>query len=289
MAALPTRRFLRVVALAGALLGAGCSSVMHKATQQFANNLSTAILSEDDPGTVRDGVPAYLLLIDGLIQGDPNGAGLLLAGSNLYGAYAGGFVAETERAQRLAQRSFDYAKRATCVRSKPLCEAIAQPFEPFAAAVAKVSKKDIDLLFGLGSAWAGKIQQNSGDWNAIADIPKVQALFDRVLALDPQHEAGAPQMYLGVLHSLRPASLGGKPELGKDYFEKAIALSDGHNLMAKTLYAQYYARLVFDQELHDRLLKEVLAANADAPRLTLINTLAQQRAKALLESGKDYF
>jgi hypothetical protein len=55
------------------------------------------------------------------------------------------------------------------------------------------------------------------------------------------------------------------------------------------LYAQFYARLVFDRALHDRLLNEVLAADPVAPRLTLINTLAKVKAKALLESGKDYF
>ena len=117
----------------------------------------------------------------------------------------------------------------------------------------------------------------------------MQVLLERVIALDGQYQDGTPYMYLGVLQSLRPASLGGKPELGRAAFEQAIALSGGRNLMAKTLYAQYYARLVFDQELHDRLLHEVLAAPTDAPRLTLINTLAQQRAQALLDSGKDYF
>jgi hypothetical protein len=289
MAFMTSQRFLRSLALGAIVLACGCSSVMHKATKQFADNLSNAILSEDDPGTVRDGVPAYLLLIDGLIQGDPRSDGLLLAGSNLYGAYAGGFVAEPERAQRLSKRSFDYAKKATCLRNERLCAAMGQPFEAFAAAVADTKEKDLDVLYGLASAWAGRIQQNSGDWNAIADIPKVQALFDRVIALDANYQEGQPYMYLGVLNSLRPASLGGTPELGKANFEKAIALSSGHNLMAKTLYAQYYARLVFDQELHDRLLHEVIAADPDAPRLTLINTLAQQRAKALLESGKDYF
>ena len=59
--------------------------------------------------------------------------------------------------------------------------------------------------------------------------------------------------------------------------------------MAKTLEAEFYARLVFDQALHDRLLGEVLAAEPRAPGYTLINTLAQQRARKLLESGKDYF
>ena len=96
-------------------------------------------------------------------------------------------------------------------------------------------------------------------------------------------------MYLGVLASLRPASVGGKPEQGKADFEKALALSGGKNQMVRVLYAQYYARLVFDKELHDKLLNEVVAADAHAPGLTLINTLAQQRAKKLLELGKDFF
>jgi len=40
---------------------------------------------------------------------------------------------------------------------------------------------------------------------------------------------------------------------------------------------------------HDRLLNEVLSADPIAPGFTLMNVLAQERAKKLLESGKDYF
>ncbi|HEX6832016.1 MAG TPA: TRAP transporter TatT component family protein, partial [Rudaea sp.] len=65
--------------------------------------------------------------------------------------------------------------------------------------------------------------------------------------------------------------------------------SGGRNLMVRVLYAQFYARLTFDQPLHDKLLNEVLAADPVAPQLTLVNTLAKRKAKALLESGKDYF
>ncbi|UXI66597.1 TRAP transporter TatT component family protein [Tahibacter amnicola] len=281
------RKFAGLCLAAVAL--SGCAGIVNKATQRFADNLGTAILNENDPATVRDGVPAYLLLLDALIQGDPNNTGTLLAGAKLYGAYAGGFVTEPERGKRLSLKAFDYARRATCIRSKPLCDVLAQPYETFAAAVNRAGAKEIDILYGLGSAWAGRIQQDSGDWNAIADLPKVQLIFERILALSPDYEAGAPNMVMGVLHSLRPESLGGKPELGKTYFEKAIAMSGGKNLMAKTLYAQYYARLVFDQELHDRLLNEVIAAPAEAPTLTLMNTLAQERGKLLLQTGKDYF
>ncbi|MEO8670086.1 MAG: TRAP transporter TatT component family protein [Tahibacter sp.] len=272
------------------VLSGGCASLVNRATQRFADNLAVAILNQDDPGTVRDGVPAYLLLIDSLIQGDPQNAGSLLAGAKLYGAYAGGFVGtDVERGKRLATRAYDYARRATCVRQKPLCAVLSAPFEAFATIVAKTTARDVDLLNGLGAAWATRIQQDSGDWNAIADLPKVQLLFDRLIALSPDYDQGSPYMVLGVLHSLRPASLGGKPELGQQNFEQAIARSQGRNLMAKALYAQYYARLVFDQTLHDRLLQEVLSAAPEAPGMTLMNSLAQQRARALLESGKEYF
>jgi len=141
----------------------------------------------------------------------------------------------------------------------------------------------------LATSWAGRIQSHSSDWSAIADIPRVQALLERVVALDPKYRDGEPYMYLGVMLTLRPASLGGKPEEGKADFEKALALSGGKNQMVRVLYAKQYARLVFDRELHDRLLNEAIAADPHAPGLTLINVIAQQQAKQLLESGKDFF
>ena len=59
---------VRFAFLLCACLTAACGGVMRKATSQFSDNLTTAILNQDDVGTARDGVPAYLLLIDGLIR-----------------------------------------------------------------------------------------------------------------------------------------------------------------------------------------------------------------------------
>ena len=89
--------------------------------------------------------------------------------------------------------------------------------------------------------------------------------------------------------TLLPKAMGGKPAEGQAYFERAMKMSDGKNLMVKVMYAERYARLVFDKELHDRLLKEVLAAEAKAPGYTLGNLLAKEQARKLLASSKDYF
>jgi hypothetical protein len=95
--------------------------------------------------------------------------------------------------------------------------------------------------------------------------------------------------YLGVLLTLRPEQMGGKPAEAKAYFERAIELTGGKDLSVKVWYADSYARLLYDRELHDRLLNEVLAADPNVPGHTLLNVLAQRDAAKLLESADDYF
>ncbi|MEZ5457486.1 MAG: TRAP transporter TatT component family protein [Lysobacteraceae bacterium] len=91
------------------------------------------------------------------------------------------------------------------------------------------------------------------------------------LALAPEYDHGSAWIYLGVLYSLRPAAVGGEPDKGRAAFERAMELSGGRHLMAQTQFAQQYARLVFDQALHDQLLQQVIAADPREPGLTLNN------------------
>lgn len=290
----PSRRLAFAAALIAVLVAGGCASIVGKASDRLAAQLGSAVTNSNDPATVRDGLPAYLLLIDGLVEGqvpgDKRNASLLFAAAELNGAYAGNFTGDDrERAKRLAAKALDYARRGTCAQDKALCAAIDKDVDTFTAAVAAAPKANISGHYALAAAWVGFLQANSEDWGAIADLPKVEALLGQVVATDPGHARGMPRVYLGVLNSLRPEALGGKPEVGRGHFEAAIAMSQGRNLYAKTLMAEYYARLLFDQELHDRLLSEVLAADPSEPGFTLTNVLAQERAKALVASGKDYF
>jgi hypothetical protein len=279
----------RAIALSLTLLSlAGCATVVRTASDRFASNLGDAVLNSEDPATVRDGLPSYLLLLDSLAIAPDADASTLLAAAKLNSAYAGNFTGDDKlRARRLSKKAFDYARRATCAKDAPLCAAIDADPDRFAQVVA--ADGNVESMYILAGSWAGYLQSNSEDWGAIADLPKIQSLLERVVALDPAHDRGQAWTYLGVLNSLRPEAIGGKPAEGKRDFEKAIELSGGRNLYAKTLYAEFYARLVFDQELHDRLLNEVLSADPIARDFTLMNVLAQDRARKLLETGKDYF
>jgi hypothetical protein len=94
---------------------------------------------------------------------------------------------------------------------------------------------------------------------------------------------------MGVLLTLRPPSLGGKPDEAREHFEKAIAMSEGKDLSAKVEYAKGYARLLYERELHDQLLGEVIEASPYADGLTLSNVMAKEEAERLMAEADDYF
>lgn len=283
-------RLLRLLPAVLALSAlAGCASFATSAASRLANNLSGAILNQDDPETVQAGAPAYLLLVDSLIDGDPQNEDLLVAGSKLYVAYSSAFVKDPERAKRLAHKARDYSDRALCAHGARLCNLLDQSYGDFTAVIGTLKPGDVPVLYASGAAWAGWIQASGGDWNAIANLAKVKAMMALVVELDESYDHGEAHLYLGVIATLLPPALGGKPEEGRVHFERAIALSAGRDLMAKVEYARRYARITYDRPLHDRLLREVLDADAVAPGLTLSNVLAKRQARELLADADSYF
>ena len=271
------------------VLTTGCSSIMSSATSGLAESLTDAVLNQNDPETVRQGAPAYLLLIDGLIANDPDNADLLMAGASLYSSYAGAFVDDPERASRLSLKGRDYGWAAWCEVDRDACDIWSAPYEDFERVVDGAGRKEVPVLYRAGAAWASWVQANTDDWSAIADKARVDAMMQKVAALDETFDDGSAFLYLGILATLLPEAMGGKPEQGRADFERVIELSDGRNLMAKVLLARSYARLVFDRELHDRLCREVIEADPVSPGLTLTNTLAREEAMQLLGSSEDYF
>lgn len=268
-----------------ALLG-GCVSM---ASHRMADSVSDAIVNETDPALVRDGAPAYLLLVDGMIRDSPKDEKLLSGAARLNTLYASVFVDDAERSLRLTEKAREYGRRALCQRRRSFCDVARPSYDDFLAALNHTDKGDLAALYAYAVSWSGWLQTRSRDPMALASLPKVIAMLERVVALDPNYENGQPHLFLGILDSQLSPALGGRPELGKQHFEQAIALSHGRDLLAKVEYASTYARLTFDRDLHDRLLNEVLTADPVAPGYTLANVLAQQQARQLLKSADDYF
>lgn len=267
-----------------AVLASGCSIIGKRA----ADTLSTIVLDQNDPELVTSGLPGYLLFVDGLIAQHPQNVNLLSAGAQLFAIYGSRFAAP-DHAVVLTAKARRYGERAICITHTPACSWSTKDYDAFVADLGKVERKQLDALYAYAVGWLSNLQATSEDWGAVADLPRVEAVLERALALDETYEHGAIHGYLGILGALRPPALGGKPDEARAHFERAIELSGGKDLSIKVEYARRYARLVFDQELHDRLLTDVLNSPTEAPKLTLFNVLAKKEAEGLLATSKEYF
>ncbi|MCR9259089.1 MAG: TRAP transporter TatT component family protein [Pseudomonadaceae bacterium] len=278
-----------ILYLCAATALSGCSALVGSVTQSFAEDLSAAILNNEDLAMVRDGAPSYLILVDSLVARSPQDAFMLQQSAKLHSAYAAAFVSDETRAKLLHDKAKTQALASACYGLKDACNLDSRPFAEFDNWLARQKTAQVPAMYDLGTTWASWIQANSDDFSAIAELARVKALMARTAELDPDYDSGGVFLYLGVFETLFPPAMGGKPEIGRAHFEQAIERSNGTNLLAKVMYAEQYARLVFDRELHDRLLTQVIEAPALAPGLTLMNTVAKEQARQLLDSADDYF
>ena len=277
-------------ALAVAMLALpGCATVVATAGSGVAGNLNAAILNQDDPELVRDGAPAYLLMLDSFVYGAPQNTSALSAAAELYSAYGVVFVDDPARARKLTQRGRAYGRRALCTTRKSICGIWNETYEGYLIRLREISEDEVAALYTFALSWIAYIQAHSDDYAALAKLPFAEASLLRVQELAPRYEEAKVEHLLGVLNTVRPPALGGDFETGRRHFLRAMELSGGRDLSVKVDYARYYARTLYDRELHDRLLKEVLAADPVQEGFTLFNTLAQDTAQALLDSADDYF
>lgn len=281
---------IKRIAVLLAVLGiTGCSYWVTSMTEDLGQNLTRVMLNHEDPVTVAEAIPGYLMLMEALNEQAGEQSTLMASTAELYSAYVSLIPEDPERSRLLAGKALNFALRSACLHAQEFCRIEQLKFPEFEQIIKQTESGDVATLYTLGSAWSAWIQAHSTDWNAIAQLAQVKLLMQRIIELDETYKQGNAHLYLGSMATLIPPALGGDPETGRKHFERALELSGQKNLMIKVIYARQYARMLFDRPLHDRLLNEVLSADPKQPELTLINSVAQKQAQALLDSADDYF
>jgi hypothetical protein len=267
----------------------GCTIIVSRAADSFGSNLTSAILNQDDPETVKAGMPSYMLLMDSFVEGSPDSPTMLGAASSLYASYGGLFADDETRARRLTRRARTYASDAMCHSFAESCHWDELTFQEFEASLGGVAESEAKALYTYGFALLAYIRAHADDFDALAELPQAEAILIRYIELVGDAANPAAFNYLGILQTLRPPMYGGKPEEARANFEKAIELTGGQDLSVKVEFARGYARTMYDQELHDQLVAEVLQASPYADGFTLLNVLAQEQALELARTAPDYF
>ena len=260
------------------------------ATASLLEDIAKSAYRQSDLRLIREGMPSYLMLIDGMVEAVPDNERLLISAAQGYASFASAFIQDEDKdyARVLYTRAKDYALRA--LEQIGIKDPLSIPFDAFEEALRALGKKDVPYIFWAASCWGNWINLSQGSIEALAELPRVELMMKKVLDLDERFYYGGAHIFMGILEASKPRIAGGNLNIARDHFRKAIELGDGKFLMTEVYFADYYARKAFDRELFMSTLEDVLKTPADIePELTLLNSVAHTRAKKMIDAADDFF
>ncbi|HEY9165207.1 MAG TPA: TRAP transporter TatT component family protein [Candidatus Kryptonia bacterium] len=250
-----------------------------------------AMNRETDLQLASQAIPTDLKLLDGLILKSPDNDDLLLLGAQGYTSYALGFVEDSsrDRASLFYQRARDYGLR-ILFDNDDFKASFRGDVDTFKLSLEKFDKSDVPAIFWTANAWGNYVNINRDNSDAVADLPKVEAMMNFVMKHDESYFYGGAHLFFGTILGSLPSMFGGDTAAARVHFERALQLSDGKFLMIYYYYARSYAVMTQDKDLFESLLHKVIDAPDDLlPEQNLANAIAKSKAVDLLKHESDFF
>ena len=290
-----------------AALAAGGCSVRRFAVNQVGNAISSGgstYESDEDVELVGSALPFSLKLVESLLEDSPKHRGLLLTAASGFAEYAYAYVEEQAdeeaaasldrstalraRARRLYLRGYRYGMRGLEAAYPGLGPALQ---DAPAAALARVKKRDVPLLYWTAAAHGLAISASKDDPEMIAQLPEVEAMVNRASQLDESWNAGAlPEFLISVESSRAGAKAADQQERMRRLFDRSQALSGGKRAGIYVTYAEKAMVPAQDRAQFKALLEKALAVDPDRePQARLANLIAQRRARWLLGRMDELF
>jgi len=267
--------------------------------QQIAVDSLTSIMEnafevlneEADLELAEQSIAGNLKLLESVLRTDPGNRDLLMMVCRGYASYAMAFVEDEDpvRAREFYRRGLNYGRQLFNKAGK-----IAKSFDGTSAdveaALSGAGISRVPAIFWMAVSWGGYVSLGLTDPDALAALPKVEAMMNFVRDRDPGYFYGGADFFLGTIAGSRPAMLGGSPEGSKQHFENALSHSGGEFLLTYVYYARTYAVQVQDSILFGSLLTAVDTASIDIlPAARLSNAVAKRKAATLRAKAHELF
>jgi predicted anti-sigma-YlaC factor YlaD len=297
-------RFALAGVVALALAGPACSPKTY-AIKMVADTLSEGtggFTTDDDPELIREALPFGLKTLESLAVQLPTHRPLLGSLAQGFTSYAAGFIqpeirplesvdldlarAKKVRARRMFIRARDYGLRALEVAYPNLRQNLmADP----KAALAKTVKKDVPDLYWTAAAWGSAISLGKDQMDLVADVPIVDAMIHRAIALDESWDHGSLTEFMIAFES-RGDAQGGSLERARQYYNRTMELANGTRISPVVALAENVSITTQNRAEFDTLVDEALAFDCDKyPETRLVNMLAQRKARQLKDLAGSLF
>jgi tetratricopeptide (TPR) repeat protein len=268
-------------------------------TGLFMDDISDAFFEEGDITFAEQAIPANLKLLEGLIKGSAyENDELLLKGCKMFGMYAMGFLEDTSTDKKIEKKNL---KRASVFYEKAkdyglmifkkksdFKQALEGTIDDFIKIMPAFNEKDVELLFWTAFAWGSYINLNRTSPYAVADLPKVKIMMERVVELNDKYFYGLPHLFMIVYYSM-PEMFGGNLEKARQEYDKILEISEDRFILADFFMAKYYAVQKQDREFFVKLMDKIENTPDDIIKEKLFTQVAKKKADVLKEKIKELF
>jgi hypothetical protein len=267
--------------------------------QQIAVDSLTGIMEngfdvlneESDLGLAETSIAANLKLLESVLRTDPGNRDLIMMVCRGYASYAMAFAEDSDpaRAREFYRRGRDFGMRLFDPGGDIRKSFDGSPAD-VAAALGSARASDVPAVFWTAISWGGYVSLDLTDPDALAALPRVEAMMNFVRERDPGYFYGGADFFLGTVAGSRPPMLGGNPEASREHFERALSLSGGKFLLTYVYYARSYAVQTQDSVLFGSLLTTVDTTSIDVlPAARLSNAVAKRKAALLRSKTNELF
>lgn len=257
-----------------ALTGCSLNRTAARVTAGVVDSGLPAVFSQGDPQYVREALPANLQLMEILLASDPGNRKMLVNAAQGFCGYGLLFLEDEDPARASAFYAKGETYSARALKGRPL---------------EKSSARDVPALFWNTFCKALYLNLNRDNPEAVAELPSLEPVIARLLALDPLYYYNGPHSLMGAYYAIRPRMFGGDPQKAAGYFEESLKGVGAEFLMNRFMYAKMAAVAAQDPELFERLLGEILAAEPKEGETRLANEVAKLKARKLLEKKDELF
>lgn len=198
-----------------------------------------------------------------------------------------GFEDKNDKRDEAYQKGLDWATKALKLAAPDFAKSMAEG-KTHAESIAKAPKEAIGPMYWYATN-LGKWAAGKGFSTRLRYKDDIKATIDLVKSYDENYFYAAPWRYLGSYEAQTAGLAGGSLEKSEENYKKATEMAPGY-LGTKVLWADYLCTKRQDKATYEKLLKDVVAANASAiPEIEAENLLEQEKAKKLLSQIDEKF
>jgi predicted anti-sigma-YlaC factor YlaD len=144
-------------------------------------------------------------------------------------------------------------------------------------------------MYWTAISWGAALSA-SHDFTMIPEIPRFEALIDRVMELDEAYDEGTVHTFLITYEMSRLNAKANRLALAKEHFDRAVALGGGHQAGPLVAYAENVLVAQKNKTEFQNMLRQALRLDINAsPANRELNLAVQRRARWLLSRTDKLF